>query len=142
MIQNAQHLLKNLLLFIFGGSLYCVVELLYRGYTHWTMFFLGAGCFVTIGLINEYIEWHIIIWKQMLIGSVIITVLEFICGCVVNLLLGWNVWDYSNLPLNLFGQICLPFSIVWFGISFFAIIVDDVIRWKLFGEEKPHYRWK
>lgn len=107
-----------------------------------TQHFLGAVCFVSIGAINERIEWDMVIWKQMLIGSVIITVLEFMCGCIVNLLLGWNVWDYSSLPFNVCGQICLPFSLIWFGLSFFAIILDDYIRWTLFEEEKPHYRWK
>lgn len=66
-----------------------------------------------------------LLWKQMLLGSVIITLLEFVCGCIVNLLLHWNVWDYSNLPFNILGQICLPFSILWFFISFVAIVIDD-----------------
>ena len=76
----------------------------------------------------------------MFIGSTIITVLEFITGCIVNLWLGWNVWDYSNLPLNLLGQICLPFSILWYFISAIGIIIDDYIRYICFDEERPRYK--
>jgi uncharacterized membrane protein len=77
--------------------------------------------------------------KQMFIGACIITILEFITGCIVNLYFKWNVWDYSHLPLNLLGQICLPFSIIWFFLSGIAILLDDYIRYELFDEEKPHY---
>ena len=131
--------LKTFILFLVGGITYITIELLYRGYSHWTMFLLGGLCFILIGGINNYISWDMLLWKQMLLGSVIITLLEFICGCMVNLLLHWNVWDYSNLPLNILGQICLPFSILWFFISFVAIVLDDYIRYWFFGEEKPHY---
>ena len=65
-----------------------------------------------IGLINEVIPWEMAFWKQCIIGSFVVTGIEFVSGCIVNLWLGWNVWDYSHLPLNLLGQICLPFFAV------------------------------
>lgn len=130
---------KEFILFIIGGLLYILIELSYRGYSHWTMFILGGLCFVLIGGINNYISWDMPIYEQMMIGSVIITMLEFICGCIVNLWLGWDVWDYSNMPYNVLGQICLPFSILWFFISLVAIVADDYIRYWLFDEEKPRY---
>lgn len=130
---------KEFILFIIGGILYILIELGYRGHSHWTMFILGGLCFVLIGGINNYISWDMPIYEQMMIGSVIITMLEFICGCIVNLWLGWDVWDYSNMPYNVLGQICLPFSILWFFISLVAIVADDYIRYWLFDEEKPRY---
>lgn len=130
---------KEFILFIIGGLLYILIELSYRGHSHWTMFILGGLCFVLIGGINNYISWDMPIYEQMMIGSVIITMLEFICGCIVNLWLGWDVWDYSNMPCNVLGQICLPFSILWFFISLVAIVADDYIRYWLFDEEKPRY---
>lgn len=130
---------KEFILFIIGGLLYILIELGYRGHSHWTMFVLGGLCFVLIGGINNYISWDMPVYEQMMIGSVIITVLEFICGCIVNLWLGWDVWDYSNMPYNVLGQICLPFSILWFFISLVAIVADDYIRYWLFDEEKPRY---
>ncbi len=128
------------ILFGIGGLMYYVIEILWRGYSHWTMFLLGGFCFVLIGLINEIFTFQIPLAKQMLISTVIITVAEFVCGCIVNLWLKWNVWDYSELPMNILGQICAPYSILWFFLSFIAIILDDYLRYWLFGEEKPEYK--
>ena len=128
-------------LFFVGATIYVVIEKLYRGYSHWTMFLLGGICFIALGLINEVLPWDMPLLLQMFIGGMIITVLEFITGCIVNLWLGWNVWDYSELPFNLWGQISLFSSIVWVGLSLVGIVLDDFIRWKFFDEEKPHYRW-
>lgn len=136
-----QLLLKYIILFIIGGAVYIFIEILWRGYSHWTMFILGGICFITLGLINEILSWETPIWKQMIIGSLIITSLEFITGCIVNLWLGFNVWDYSNLPLNILGQVCLPFSILWCFISLIGIVLDDYIRYIFFNEEKPRYKF-
>lgn len=133
-------LFKYLILGNIGGIVYVFIELLYRGFSHWTMFIVAAISFILIGLINEYISWDMKLWKQMLIGSAIITTMEFISGYIINIKLGWQVWDYSNLPFNIMGQICLPFSVVWFFISLVAIIADDYLRYWLFKEEKPHYK--
>ena len=128
-------------LFFVGATIYVIIEKLYRGYSHWTMFLLGGICFIALGLINEVIPWDMPLLLQMFIGGIIITVLEFITGCAVNLWLGWNVWDYSELPYNLWGQISLFSSIGWVGLSLVGIVLDDFIRWKFFSEDKPHYRW-
>ena len=131
---------KNALLFSIGGLIYYLIEVIWRGYSHWTMYCLGGLCFVCIGLINEILPWEMPLWKQGIIGALIITVLEFTTGCVVNIGLEWNVWDYSDVPFNIHGQICLPFTLLWFVVSLAAIIVDDYIRYWFFNEEKPHYK--
>ena len=76
---------KYLFLFLMGGITYFCIEIAYRGYSHWTMLLLGGTCYVLIGAINEVIPWEMPLWKQMLIGSGIITVLEFITGVIVNI---------------------------------------------------------
>lgn len=131
--------MKETILFFMGGFLYFIIEILWRGYSHWTMFVLGGICFVLLGIINEIIPWCLAIWKQVLIGTIMITSLEFVVGCIVNLWLGWNVWDYSNVPLNILGQICLPYMILWIPISLVGIVLDDYLRYWIFKEEKPHY---
>lgn len=109
---------------------YVGIELLFRGHSHISMFFLGGLCGLLIGLINEYTpKMNIIL--QMFMGTTIITALEFITGCVVNLWLGLNVWDYSNLRFNIMGQISLIFSFAWFVLSYFVIKLDDYIRDKI-----------
>ena len=122
----------------FGGSTYVTLEVFWRARSHWTMFVLAAVVFIMIGLLNEiWTKWNLLI--QTLVGTGIATVLEFITGLVVNVILRWDVWDYSNLPGNIMGQICPQFMILWALIVVVAIILDDVIRWKFFDEEKPHY---
>ena len=131
---------KHLILGTIGGLIYVLLELIWRGYSHWTMFLLGGTCFVLLGLINEILDWDTPLTLQMLIGCTVITVLEFITGCVVNLWLGWNVWDYSDLKFNILGQISLFSSIGWYFISLVGITLDDWLRYRLFGEKKPHYK--
>ena len=130
---------KPLILFLIGGLAYILMELLFRWHTHWTMFIVGGLCFLLLGAINEYTEWDVPLLIQSLIGGAIITEIEFFAGCIINLWLGWNVWDYSSLPFNVLGQICLPFSVIWIFLATIGIILDDYLRYWLFGEEKPHY---
>ena len=131
---------KYLILAAVGGVLYYLLEVLWRGYSHWTMALLGGLCFVLIGAINEVIPWEMPLVLQGVIGSAcIVTPLEFVTGCIVNLWLGWNVWDYSNIPFNVMGQICLPFSALWVVVSAAAVVLDDWLRYIWFDEERPHY---
>lgn len=78
-------IIKYVVLFVMGGLVYMGLEILWRGYTHWTMGVLGGICFICLGLINEILSWETPLTLQMLIGSIIITILEFITGCIVNL---------------------------------------------------------
>lgn len=133
--------LRPLILFGIGGLLYVLIELTVRGRTHLSMFIVGGLAFFLIGFINEKYK-KMPLAKQMLIGALVITALEFTCGCIVNLWLGWHVWDYSNMPFNLLGQICLPFTAIWFFLSAVAVVLDDWIRHILWGEDIPHYKWR
>lgn len=131
---------RPLVLFYVGGAVYIMMELLWRGYSHWTMFIVGGLCFVLIGLINEFYTYEMPLARQMLIGACIVTLVEFISGCIINLWLGWNVWDYSDMPFNVLGQVCLPYMVLWFLLSGAAIILDDYLRYWWFDEEYPHYK--
>ncbi len=131
--------MKLLMLFCYGGCLYTIVALLFRGNSHWTMFILGGLCFLLVGGIDEVFG-NMPLIAQMGISAVIITVLEFICGCIVNLWLDMDVWNYTRLPFNILGQVCLIFTVAWFFLSLVGIVTDDFLRWKLFEEEKPKYR--
>jgi uncharacterized membrane protein len=133
-------ILKNLTLFLIGGGIYILLEMVYRGRSHWTMFLLGGVCFLALGYINRFLPWETPLPVQMLIGAAIITALELLTGWIVNIKLGWHVWDYSRVPLNFYGQICLPASIGWFFLSAAGIVLDDVLRWRMFQEDRPRYR--
>ncbi|MBE5962200.1 MAG: hypothetical protein E7256_12615 [Lachnospiraceae bacterium] len=131
---------KYLTLFLTGGVMYLLIEFISRdGHTHWSMGIVGGICFVLIGLINEVYSSDTPFWLQMLLGGLLVTLVELASGIIINLVLGLGVWDYSNHSLNFLGQVCLPFSILWCGISAFAIVVDDYIRYWFFGEDRPQY---
>ena len=138
MKRNAQ-ILKLSILFLIGGAAYFAIEIAFRGYSYASMFVLGGLCFVLCGLMNEWYAWDTPLWKQQMICAGVITALEFVFGVVLNLYLGLRLWDYSAMPFHLLGQICLPFTIAWFFLSLAAIVLDDYLRFKLFGEEAPRY---
>ena len=132
-------LVKYAFLAWFGGSTYCGLEVIWRGYSHWTMLVLAAVVFIIVGLLNEVWSWQTSLALQVATGTALATALEFITGCIVNLWLGWDVWDYSDMPGNLMGQICPQYTLLWAALVLVAILLDDYIRWRFFGEEKPHY---
>ena len=123
------------------GGLYYSVEMLWDGSSHWSMLILGGVCGVLIGLLNEYkLTWDMPLWKQLLYGECIILPLEFITGCIVNIWLGLEIWDYSNLPLSLLGQTSLTFAPIFIPCILLAIFIDDYFRYWFMKEEKPHYK--
>lgn len=134
-----EKLSKYLFLGGIGGGLYYVIEILYRGYSHWTMFLLGGICFLFCGVQNNGSRRYRPLWKQALGSCLFVITGEFITGVIVNLMLGWNVWDYSMLPFNILGQICLPFVFIFQFLSLVAIILEDYLRYWIYGEEKPFY---
>ena len=125
------YLIKELILLIIFGITYCGIEILYRGRTHISMLVVGGLCAVLIGMINEITpKMNIIL--QMFIGAVIVTIIEFFSGYIINIILGLNVWDYSNLMFNYKGQISLIFTVIWFFLSAPVIYLDDKLRKILF----------
>ena len=138
-IKAVGHICKVIMLFLLGGHIYACIETFARGYTHWTMFILGGICFLIIGLLNEAIPCKLSITTQALIGAVVITALEFVSGCILNLWLDLNVWSYSEKPYNLLGQICGENCFYWLILSFVGIVIDDFVRVVLFGEDMPKY---
>lgn len=131
---------KYITLLLIGGGMYVLLELAWRQRSHWTMFLLGGLCFIGIGLINELIPWDMPLWQQVIIGACIVTALEFLSGCIVNLWFGWGIWDYSALPGNVLGQICPQFFVLWMPVALAAIVLDDWLRYWWFREERPHYK--
>lgn len=130
----------ELILAIIGGILYYMIEVVFRGHSHITMAILGSICFVCVGALNNYLPWDMLFWQQCFYGCIIITVLEGLSGLLLNVWLKLGIWDYSQVPFNFFFHQCsLPFCLIWFILAGVAIVLDDVLRNRLFGEEMPHY---
>lgn len=115
-----------LLIALTGGIGYCSIEILYRGRTHYSMFFAGAIVLCSFYYISS--SYQLNFWLKCLIGMLIITGIELAFGITFNIILKEQVWDYSRVPMNFLGQICLPFSILWFGLSGVVFKVLDVIK--------------
>ncbi len=122
-----QKLIKSIIVFGIGSFLYGGIEIAFRGFTHWSMFIAGGLIFLILYKFFGYIGKGRILLKCVF-GSVIITTVEFLVGVCTNILLNLDVWDYSSIPYNLYGQICVLFSVGWFFISIPASILIDGIR--------------
>lgn len=110
---------------LIGGFGYCLIEIIWRGRTHYSMFFAGAIVLSSFYFISK--NFNLAFWEKCIIGMLIITGIELVFGVVFNLIMKENVWDYSNVPLNFLGQICVPFSIIWFAMSGIAFKVIEKI---------------
>lgn len=134
-------MLKYLTLFLIGGITYYFIEIIYRGYSHFSMVIVGGICFILIGSINEFTNRNIPLLLQMFISVFIVDAVELISGIIINRILFLNVWDYSQLKFNFLGQISLRSSIAWFFLSLFAIYMDDLLRYIIYKETMPIYKF-
>lgn len=136
-----KQILKNTVLFVCGFCMYISIEVLFRGYSYKLMGLLGGLCMCMIGGINNYISWDFPLFCQMTTGASIVTLFELIIGLADKYFWHIGMWDYSNMPMNFEGVICVPFFFVWMILSFFAIILSDAIEYYVFHEEqRPYYR--
>ena len=120
-------LIKQFYVFSMGGGIYFIIELIYRGYSHPFMFVIGGFCVLFLYKINYWLSDKSVILKAFL-GSIAISMTEFISGCILNVWFDMNIWNYSNLPLNIFGQISLLFSFYWFLLCIPAIFLLNKIK--------------
>lgn len=117
----------DMVVFLIGGVTYAMIEIMWRGNTHWTMVLLGGLCFLTLYKLFGYMSNYSLIEKCAL-GAIVITTLEFVVGCIVNLVFHMNVWNYSRMPLNLSGQICILYSTLWGFLCIPINFIADKIR--------------
>lgn len=125
---------KLIVLFAIGGMIYMIIEIVYRGYTHQTMFFVGGSCFITIDVINRAFGGSTNLITRIIVSSAVITTMEFVAGCILNLRLEMGIWDYSRIGGNLLGQISLPFAGAWMLLSAVGILIDNLLNISVFKE--------
>lgn len=99
--------------FAIGGCGYTLLEILWRGHTHWSMTLTGGVCFCFVYNVNHKFA-KSSIFKRCAVCSLIITAVEFFVGVLVNLVLRLNVWSYASRPGNILGQVCPLYSVLWF----------------------------
>lgn len=137
----------SVLLWFFGGTLYFLIEVAWKTATghperiSWTMLVLAVVLCVPVERAGYNLPWSCPLWLQALACSALVTVTEFVAGLVLNVWLGLCVWDYTNLPFNLLGQICPQYAVAWWGLCFIFIPVFDWLRYAVTGGNKPTYRF-
>ncbi len=118
---------------VVGGTLYTVIEILWRGHSHWSMALTGGMCLVFIYICEA--RYNLApLWKRCFADCLIISLSELVVGFIVNMLLKLGVWDYSGQFMNLFGQVCLLYSFFWYLIGIPAAYLCRCLR-KLFGRD-------
>lgn len=117
--------METLAVFVIGAGLYGLIELLWRSHTHWTMLLCGGACFTFIYFLSAA---QLPFWAKCLISAAAISLLELAVGYLVNIILGWAVWDYSDRPLNILGQICPLYSFFWLLLSAPALALCGLIK--------------
>lgn len=111
--------------FLLGAAGYPALELLTRGRTHCSMALAGGASTLLIRRISRM---RLSLPVRALLCGAGITAIEYACGCV------WNrqhrVWDYRRMPLNIRGQVCLPYSLLWCGLSAVLLAAMDAAHGK------------
>ena len=110
--------IRSLALFTVGGGSYVALEYLWRGWSHGSMFFTGGCCFLLLGQLNR-VKPRLPLLPRGMMGALIITSAELAAGLLVNR--QYTVWDYRDQPMNLHGQICLPFCLLWVPVGLFGM---------------------
>ncbi|MBQ9977902.1 MAG: hypothetical protein IJP21_04860 [Clostridia bacterium] len=108
------------ILFGIGAFSYGLIEILWRGHTHWSMLIAGGICLVLFSGIGKTMKKSPLLYRCML-GGIAVTAVEFVFGVIFNLILRKNIWDYSKIPFNLGGQVCLLYTVLWSFLSIVAI---------------------
>lgn len=130
---------QYIFLWICGGSIYYLIEYIFRGFSHWSMFLLGGICFSYFGMQGRETSWNEALWIQVVRCTIFVVASEFITGILVNKWMGWEVWDYSDQPYHIFGQVCLPFATLFSALCVFGICLSAYILHWCFGEKKPNF---
>ena len=131
-------------LFLSCGFIYCMIEILFRGWSHWSMFvltgFLGVFC---VDSINNTLSFDCDYIAQILISTILCTIGEGISGIILNVWLQLNVWDYSKMTFGtfFFGQCNVIFCVAWaLIIGLFAIFYCDAYNYYILKIEPcPYY---
>ena len=89
----------------------------------------GVGVTAVITVLTPYKSDIIVLY---ILSVVLVTILEGLTGWAMDKIFHNKWWDYSDMPLNIGGYVCLLFSIVWgfaclFIIYFIQPLVHDLL---------------
>ena len=109
--------------FLIGAAGYPALELIWRRRTHASMALAGGAAMLLIHRVSSMKGG--LLPRSLLCGAGI-TAIEYAVGSL------WNrdhrIWDYRRQPLNLQGQICLPYSLLWCGLSAGVLAIAEACK--------------
>ncbi len=126
---------KQSVFFAVGSVGYGMIEWLWRGRTHWSMLLAGGCCFMMFSLIARKCCRRSLFYKASLC-ALGVTAIEFLFGVIFNILLRKNVWDYSDVPFNIMGQICPLYTFLWGVLGLVFLPLADWINRRLDASAK------
>lgn len=136
----------SVLLWTWAGAVYFFLEVAWktlRGEPEaisWTMFLLAIILAIPLERFGAELPWEMPLVLQALICGTAITGAELAAGLILNVWLRMDVWDYSHMPGNLWGQVCPQFWALWCVLSIGGIVALDWVRYAVEGGDRPHYR--
>ncbi len=125
---------RLLFLALNGGVIYYATEVLWRGWSHWTMALCGAVGMVIFDAFDRRFP-TLPLLLRALFGAGVITTMEVIVGSIVNLRLHMGIWDYTDMPFHWKGQICPTYSFLWLLLCIPLFLLLRVIRRGVFEED-------
>lgn len=78
----------------------------------------GVGVVMVVQLLMPYKSNLLLLY---ITSVIVVTALEWLTGFALDKIFHNKWWDYSNMPLNLNGYVCLLFSLIW-GVACVAIV--------------------
>lgn len=135
----------SILLWFWAGGVYFFAEVIWKTAQgrpetiSWTMFALAIILAIPMERFGAELPWEMPLIAQAGISALAVIATEFVAGLILNVALGLGIWDYSNMPGNIMGQICPQFALLWFIVSIIGIVLMDWMRYAVEGGEKPHY---
>lgn len=70
----------------------------------------GVGVSAVVTLLDGFRDSLLLLYLSSL---VLVTLIEGMTGVIMDKIFHHKWWDYTGLPLNIGGYVCLPFSIAW-----------------------------
>ncbi|MBQ8555149.1 MAG: putative ABC transporter permease [Clostridia bacterium] len=72
-------------------------------------------------------------WLSFLGGMAIGSVVEYLCSWGQEMVFGSRSWDYSDMPFNVNGRICLLYSVFWgfLGVLWIKDLYPRMVKWLL-----------
>ena len=132
---------RKAILFIVGFCAYITIEVCFRGYSYPLMGCCGGLLLLIMDSLNNRISWDFDLLLSGCIGSCATTLIELVIGESLIALNLPPMWDYSNVPLNFDGVICVPFSLIWILLSIVGVFLADAINYYVFEElPVPYYK--